>query len=407
MTDTNIHLHPDNVQIGPAVLALWDEVNDHLVNIGKIDDIVLGKNVEMKFLTEFISGVEHRVEGRPVSENWTLKGKFAETLNPNTQRLFFKNCGTPTVDPGCILQTITEKVQMYRGVQQFLRGNIGFPGDIALPPPATVSGSVFGAGATIPTATYVVVVTAVYDGVEGDFAESAGIALNVGQNLVVAITAPAGVTPDKYRVYTYRSSLGETRLANAFLQIETSATTFFLTTRATASAYPGDATGSVVVTDVTGTITYTPSTDYTIDPTCAMVCLVDAGAVDDGQYILITYAVYRNPRVSMSLGPGDRIPKYVHPVILSFKDDDRVTPVGRGVEIHLYKVLADTGFEWNLSKMDWDTGWAFEWNCLVDPRRRKVGDVYTYHRQFTYYALDDLAGLTEFVNQVPCALPSS
>lgn len=397
MSDTNQHNHPDLVQNGPTILALYDEVNDQLVNVGKVDNIVLSKEVDDATLTEYINGVETEVACRPIAERYRLKGIFRETLNPNTQRLFIKNCQTP-VATACGIGTITEKIQMFDGVQKILRQNNGFYGTGALPPPVAAVAGVFGAGATIPNGTYVFVVTAMYGDTEGEYEESAGQAVVLGENVSLTITPPVGCTPDSYKIYVYDTALAETRVPDADLIHETSELNVFFTAWVRGDAYPGDQTSSFTVDG------YLPGTDYSIDDTHAMLCLVDGTSIEDGEFVDVTYSFYRNAKVNMSIGPSDRLPRHVHPVIYSLKDDDRITPIGRGLEMHLYKVIANSGWDWDLSKMDFDTGFNFEWKVLCDPRRLRHGDVYSYHRQFTTYEMMDWAALTEFTNQVDCAV---
>jgi len=404
VSDTNQHTHPHAVQIGPAVLALYDEVNDLLVNVGKVDDLVLSKTVETAELTEFINGVETEVLSRPIAERYTLKGIFRETLNPNTQRLFIKNCQTPEVT-ACGIDSITERIQVYRGYQKILKHNNGFYGTGALPAAAAVAGSTFGVGGTIAAGTYVFVVVPMYGGVEGEYEESAGVATVLGDNIALTITPPVeGCTPDSYRIYVYDTALLETRV-DADLIHETSELNVWFSSWVRGAAYPGDATGSFTVATTAG-VDFTVEVDYTIDETHAMLCVVDDGDIDDGEWVDVTYSFYRNPKINMSIGPSDRVPRNVHPVIYTFKDDDSETPVGRGLEMHLYNVIANSGWDWELSKMEFNTGFNFEWKVLSDPRRLRHGDVYTYHRQFSTYGFMDWAALTEFTNQENCSEPA-
>jgi len=402
MSDTNQHSHPEFVQIGPAVLCLYDEVNDHLVRVGKVDDIVLSKEVESQELTEMIRGVETEIDSRPVKETYKLKGMFRETLDPNTQRLFMKNCTTPAVT-GCSIETVTERLPMYDGPQKILTYNSGFYGTGALPAAVSAVAGVFGVGGTIPNGTYVFVVTALYGVTEGTHVESVGQAVVLGENVTLTITPPAGCDPDSYNIYVYDTAAAET-IANATLIANVTETAVFFTSWVRGALYVAN-TGSFTVTDSTGGTTYLPGTDYTIDETHAMLCVVSTGAIPDGEVLIVTYSYYKNAWVNMSIGPPDRLPKYVHPVIVSFKDDDSINPVGRGLEVHLYRVVANSAWEWELSKMEFNTGFAFEWKVLSDPRKLRHGDVFTYHRQLATYDLVDWAALTEFANAADCAPP--
>jgi len=402
MSDTNQHSHPEFVQIGPAVLCLYDEVNDHLVRVGKVDDIVLSKEVETQELTEFIRGVETEIDSRPVKETYMLKGTFRETLDPDTQRLFMKNCTTPSVN-GCSIESITETLHMYEGPQKILTHASGFYGTGALPEPVSVTAGVFGAGGTIPNGTYVFVVTAVYGVTEGTYEESAGQAVVLGENVSLTITPPAGCSPDSYNIYVYDTAALETIVDATYIANVTDTNVFF--TSWVRGALFVAQTGSFSVFDATGLVEYLPGVDFSIDETHGMLCVLDGGSISDGERLQVTYSYYKNTFINMSIGPPDRLPKYVHPVIITLKDDDTINPIGRGLEIHLYKVVANSGWEWELSKMEFNTGFGFEWKVLSDPRRLRHGDVYTYHRQLLNYDLTDLAALTEFANAADCVVP--
>jgi len=399
MGDTNQHSHPEFVQIGPAVLGLYDEINDHLVRVGKVDNLVLSKDVETQELTEFISGVETEVDSRPVKETYKLAGTFRETLDPNTQRLFMKNCGTPSIT-GCSIKTISERLPMYDGPQKVLAHNSGFYGTGALPAPAGAAGVVFGAGGTIPNGTYVFVVTGVYGITEGSHVESLGVVTVLGENIALTITPPATAVPDSYRIYVYDTAALET-IADATLIHETTEVNVFFTSWLRGAAYVENV-GSFVVQDSAGVVTYDVGVDYSINETHAMLCVISGGAIEDGDVLLVTYSYKANAYVTQSIGPPDRLPKYVHPVIMTFKDDDSINPIGRGMEVHLYRVTANSGWEWEISKMEFNTGFGFEWKVMSDPRRLKHGEVFTYHRQLATYDFVDWAALTEFSNAADC-----
>lgn len=400
------------VHIGPASLCLYDEVNDLLAVIGKVDNIRLAKIVpEIATMKEIVNGIEVESRGQPIGEQYRLRGLLTETLDPNTQHLVMKNCGTPSVTNECTIDTIEEQVQMFYDNQHILKYNNSFVGTGILPGAQAVVGTAFGTGGTIPTGTYVFTVVPIYGGTRGASLSSAGVGVTLGQNVGLVITHPAGIQPDAWYIYVHDTALGET-LVDADL-VAAQAATYGTNTSVIFSSWvrgdnwPGEATGTFIVTDSTGAVVYSVGTDFTIDASCAMFCLVDGGAIEDGQWVHITYNYYKNPSVDMTIGPSGRLPKYVHPVILAFKDDDRETPVGKGVEIHLYKVLANSGWEWDLSSLNYESGFEFEWVVLLDRRYMHHGHIYTYHRQFSSFQLKDFSALTQWSAAENCSVPTS
>lgn len=407
MSKTNITKHPDFAHIGSAVLSLYDEMNDLLVVTGKADDLVLRKAVTLEALTEIVNGVAVESKAQPVSEAYTLTGRLVETLDPNTQYLMLKNCGTPAKTGTCGIGTEKEKVQMFAGRQIKLKRESGFYGAGALPAPQAVSAGKFGTGGGISTGTYTFTVTAVYDGTEGAYKDSNSLAVTLGECIALTIVPPgagASPTPNFFRVYVAKSP--QTR-QEAKLILETNTTNVFFSTWTLGTTYPGDQDSSFTVTDETGEITYDAGVDYSIDESCAMFCLEEGGAIADGQWVIVQYTYYTNPYVEMTIGPSGRLPKYVHPVILSFHDDDREPPVGRGVEIHLWKVVADSGWDWELSRMDFGGGFNFEWKVLLSEQHLNHGYIWTFHRQFSGFGLIDFANLTKWSNAPTCEVPGS
>ena len=309
----------------------------------------------------------------------------------------------------CTIGTVTEKVQMFHGPQHKLKYENGFYGIGALPAPQSVAGLAIGAGATIVNGTYVFVVTGVYGGTEGASASSAGVAVVLGEKVELTIVPPGGgasPTPDSYNIYVYDTDLAET-IADADLIMNTDTLTVFFTSWVRGADFPGEQTSSFTVTDLTTLVTYEAGVDFSIDASCAKFCLDPTGDVVDGEWILITYTYYKNPFVEMSIGPSTRLPKYVHPVILSLKDDDRDTPVGRGFEMHLWKVIADSSWEWPLSQMNFNTGFNFEWMALLSEVELNHGYIYTFNRQFSGFGLEDFADYTDYTNQTDCEVAAS
>jgi len=401
VSDSNLLKHLDNNHIGPAVLKLYDEENDWLVDVGKVDDLVLTKSVEKAFVTEVVSGVTVQSKGHSINEEWMLKGKFRELLDPNTQYLMFKNCGTPSLTETCSIQTITELLQVFSGRCRILTHNNGFYGTGILPEPTgTAVPSAVPVG-TLPTTSYTVYVQAVYSGGGTSNAVACvGIApIVLGESLIVTIIPPVGAAPESYNIYV-ESLINP----GAILWLNTTSQNVFFTAVVTGGvAIPADGTSSLTVASEDGLTTYDVDVDYSIDPTCAGLCILADGAIEDGQWIKVTYSYFADPYTTISLGPSNRYPKYGHPVIIAMKDDDRETPAGRGIEIHLWKVDMESGFDMELSKMDFDTGYDFEWNVLFSENDLNHGEVYTYHRQFSSYGLKDLRALTEYSTADSCA----
>lgn len=399
------------VHIGPASLCLYDETDDLLVVIGKVDNIRLAKTIaEIATLKEIVSGVQVETRGQPTSEEYRLRGLLTETLDPNTQRLVMKNCGTPAVTGSCTIGTVTEEVQMFYDNQHILKYNNGFYGTGILPGALAVGGTTYGAGGTIPNGTYVFTVVPVYDGTAGASLSSAGVVTVMGDNIAFVITHPAGIDPDEWMIYVHDTSVAET-IANATLIATIPATpdgtSIIFSSWIRGDLWPGEAAGAFTVYDEAGATEYDVGDDFTIDSSCAMFCLADDGEINDGEWVRITYNYYRNPVVDMTIGPSNHLPKYVHPVILAFNDDDRDIPVGKGVEIHLYKVLANSAWEWDLSSLNYESGFEFEWVVLFDRRYMHHGHIYTFHRQFSSFGLKDFADLTELTNAANCsAVPS-
>lgn len=410
MSDTNIASHPDMVHIGPARLGLYDEVNDRLVMIGKVDDLKFQKTITEESMTEIISGVEVETKSQPVSERYTLTGKLVQTLDPATQNLVMKNCGTPVVPAGvgsdCNIGTVTQEVQVFLGPQHIPGYNNGFYGTGALPAPAAVASSVLATGGSHVAGTYVFVVTAVYDGTEGDYVEAAPLAVLATDTVLLTITPPATAVPDSYRIYVYNSGTGETRVADADLIQDTDAVNLSYTSWTRGAAYPGDQTSSFEVRDEAGAL-YSVGVDYTIDASCAMFCVEEGGSIVDGEWIRITYTYWQNYQVNMSIGPSNVLPKYVHPVILSFHDDDRIIPVGRGFEMHLWKVTANSGWTWDLSALNFESGFEFTWKVLCSEKTRNHGHIYNFHRQFSMTQVKDFRTLTDWNAAASCDAAAS
>ena len=190
MSDSNLPNLPDNVHIGPSGLGLYDTVNDWLVNVGMFEDLVVGKTIEKAFLRAQISGGSHKIDGKQITEDWTISGRAAEMYDPNTQYLFFKNCGIPAMED-CGIGTESELLQVFDGITNILRRNNGFYGIGALPAPAAVVGVPGGAGGTIPASTYAFVVTGVYGTTEGDYEESAPVVVALNEEVTLTITVPS------------------------------------------------------------------------------------------------------------------------------------------------------------------------------------------------------------------------
>ena len=400
MSNTNIEKHPDFVHIGPAVMKFYDETNDWLVDLGRVTELVLRKTVDKAYQTSVYNGVLVQNKSQSVSENWELSGKFVETLDPNTGYLAFKNCGTPSVTTACALTTITDLLQVFSGRCRVLTGNQGFYGVGVLPAPTGTVVAINPPAGTLAAGAMDVYIQAVYDGggTSNPVLISAALVVAGGESIYIAITPPASGTPDSYNIYV--QEVGD--LA-ATLYLNTSSTDVVITTPVTGGAtVPADATTSLVVTSEDGLTTYVLDTDYTIETSCAGICILPDGDICDGQWINITYSYWANPKSSMSIGPSDRIPKYAHPVIMAFKNDSRVIPAAKGVEIHLWKTDFDFGFDWDLSSLNFDSGFAFTVPVLFSETDLNHGEVSVLSERFECYALKDLRALTQYSTQTSC-----
>lgn len=407
MSDTNHTSHPDNVHIGPARLCLYDEVHDHLVVPGKVTTIGFEKlDPAIVFQTDVISGKEVEVQGRATEDKYRLKGKFVETYDPNTLHLMMKNCGTPSVNDECTIATVTEEYHVYNDRSIILVHNNGFYGTGALPPPQNLDDQVIDGGGSIPEGEYAIVVTPVYGDTEGNYEEIPTIVIGAGQSLLVTWDPPSGGVPDSYKVYEYVLFEGTGNRDDANLILETNDTSGFFTSFTDLGDYPGDAVGSFIVADKND-VPYTSGTDYTVDSSCGAVFFPSTGSIENGQSVWITYSYRINENVSMSIGPARINPKLVRPVILAFKDDDRTSPNARGIEIELWKVLAESGWNLDMSALNWDSGFEFTWPVLCSEYTMNHGQVTTFNRHFISYDLFDLATLTNWNNADACELGAS
>jgi len=414
MSDTNLVSHPENLHIGPAKLALYDEVNDRLVMVGKVDGIVFEKlDPAVAIHQDVVNNKLVEVRGQATEDKYRLRGRFVELLDPNTLYLFMKNCGSVVVDDECNIVTTVEEYTVYEDRCFVLNHNNGFYGGGSLPAPAGVIGVGFGSGGTIPRGHYTIVVTGMYGTTEGAYVESADVFVDTNESLFVHITPPVSGIPSSYQVYIY-DNVGETR-GDAILIVSGITTTgsggldILYNELVDLGDYPGDQTGSFVLTDTDG-VPFVAGTDYTLDETCALVCLeslADGGSICNGQRVIATYTYRENENVSMSIGPAKVNPKLVHPVILAMKDDDRNPPAAKGIEIELYKVLAESGWSLALSALSFDNGFDFTWIVLHSERTMSHGKVTTYNRHYHCYAPLNWATLTQWHQAEACAEAAS
>jgi len=165
--------------------------------------------------------------------------------------------------------------------------------------------------------------------------------------------------------------------------------------------WPGGPIGGFVVADANG-YEFVAGEDYEVDTTCGVVCFLSDGDVQNGQRVLITYHYVENPNVSMSIGPSSTNPKLVHPVIYAVKDDDRSQPCPRGVEYEFWKVLSESAFELDLSSLNFNSGFEFNWPILCSETKLNHGKVTTFNRHYVAYESLNWATLTDFNNAQPC-----
>lgn len=414
MSDHKQFTHRQLKMSGPAELFAYDEIHDWYIPLGKIDNIRTRRETDVISQSEVHFSRSVRIDGLASGERWFASGSIMEPLNPDMQRLVFKNCGQPTHSTDCILLSVTEGIRMFRREAKILSGNNGFFTDLALPAPANVT-AVPAGGGTIPNGTYVIVVEAVYTDAQGfnpvrsAHAESAGAILAV-QSLVVAWDPPATGTPDHYNIYEYDTAAAETRVDADLVGVVlgTSPTNIIFTEFVDLGDWPGDTAGvAFTVTDVTGGTTFAVGTDYTIDTSCARLALVDGGTIEDGESLLVTYVYLSNPFYYQSIGPGSRNPRILHLVIRWFKDDERIEPVGRGAEIHFPHVLAESGFEWLFDQMDFESGWDQEWPIYLDTATGRYGVIYTFHKIMESWGLIELQALSAYSGEPICPLGTS
>lgn len=407
MSDTNLASHPDHVPIGPCVLGLMNEVTDHLVLIGKVDNITFDKLDPVNvFMTETVSGQNVNTKGQPTFCGYQVTGRFKELLDPNTAYLAMKNCGTPVQQDDCTIRTAVEDYTAYKGRCIKLLHKSGFYSTDALPGPATMAGVAGGAGGTIGTDTYTFVGTCMYGSTESDYTESDPLPVVLGEVVTLTITPPVGINPDSYKIYVY--SIGATTRASSNLvltivvdPIDDEFAVVFNELPRTGETYPGDATGSFTVTDSEGT-EYTVNDDFTIDISCGIVCFPTAGDIGEGERITITYTYRTNPYVSMSIGPSDTLPPYAHVVLVALKNDDRADIRPRGFEIELRKVLASSGWSWDMSTLTFESGFDFTWEVLMSEHTLNHGTITLHNRHLESYDLSNFAALTEWANGPGC-----
>lgn len=405
MSDSNLTKHPDDVHIGPARVMLLDETNDWLVDLGKTDEVTLSKAIERASLMEIFNGVAVTTKSQSIGESYNLSMKLSETLDPNTQYLVFKNCGTPSLNPICSLRQIKEFMpNVYKGRSRVLSGNAGFYGTGVLPPPAAVTtDDLDDPTGGLDADTYSVYVIAVYEGgAVSNAVAGTPVGITGTESLMIEITPPAdGSLPDHYDIYI----AGAGEVPNYYLWGSSYGGIVIFTDNVTGGALmPADGASSFTVTSEDGLTTYDAGVDYTIDPSCAKISFLADGALCDGQAVLVTYSQIIDPFTTMSIGPSDRVPKFAHPVIIAMKKDDRETPAGRGLEIHLWKVDLESGWDWVLSALNYDSGFNLTCPVLFSELDLNFGEVYTYHRQFTCYNLYDLRALTEYSQAASCDL---
>ena len=402
---------------GPAVITAYDDVNDYFYRLGYLANIRMRRETDSVYQSEIHVGRGVAIDGYAVGERWFANFDVMERLNPDWQRLIFKNCGTPAIFDSCSLLNETTEMRMFRNNAQIIDLNKGFYGDGALPPASNATSTAAGAGATIPTGRYVMVIEAVYtdagglNAVRSTYTQAAGLNIVLGEELTLLWDPPAGgYTPSYYNVYEYDTVALETR-ADAHLAAVVdgqSPTAIIFDAFADYGDYPGDsAGGAFTITDTTGLVSYTAGDDYTIDTSCSRLALLDDGDIEDGQLILINYTYIANPFYTQSIGPGSRNPRVLHLVIKWFKDDERATPVGRGCEIHLYHVHAESGFEWLFDQADFESGFGQEYRIMLDRATGKYGQIYTFHKIMEDWDIADIEAISKYTNDDSCSVISS
>lgn len=404
MSDSNLTKHPEFVHIGPCTFGLYDDTNDLLYVIGKVDNIRFSKlDPSPVFLTEILNGQEVETLARDTACKFRMKGKFTETLDPNTHYMVLKNCGTPTLAPDCSIDSITEVHQVFKGRSFLVRHNNGFYGSNALPGIENlITDDLAWTGSGITPRTYTVIVVPVYGGTEGASEEST-IAVGADEALAVTWDPPIGGIPASYNLYVYHG--GQTS-DDAYLIGSvggTATSVIYIDALQDLGDYPGEMTGSFTITDMSDS-PYISGTDYILDGACGAIAIPSTSAIEDGTRTKVTYSWRTNPSVTMSIGPNktNSNPRLYHPVLISTKDDDRNPPNARGIQIDLWKVMGSSGFEWDLSSLNFDSGFEFEWPVLIDEAKLNHGEITSFNRHFEAYEIVDWSTLAKWGSAVSC-----
>jgi hypothetical protein len=162
-------------------------------------------------------------------------------------------------------------------------------------------------------------------------------------------------------------------------------------------------TGSFTITDMND-VAYTVGTDYMVDDVCGAIAFPSTSTIPEGSRIKITYSYRVNQSVTMSIGPNkaNSNPRLYHPVLIAMKDDDRNPPSARGIQIDLWKVMGSSGFEWDLSSLNFDSGFEFEWPVLIDESRLNHGEITSFNRHFEGYEIVDWSTLAKWGSAIAC-----
>lgn len=243
---------------------------------------------------ERIRGVSVPMEAIYPERKPRVKFKLGETWDPYSLQLGFGADNTPAytglaTESMIFAMTLTGTKKLDLPVEYNLVQAIEQRADTVVGTPLAT------AGTWADDASWFALVVPVENGVVGAYAagaESAGFATTGGDDAVLiewALKAGA-VEPDYWNIYISATggSGGAYGASSLLVQVPGSVYAYTSLTGALSSGTPGTGLTPVVVKDETETTTYVADTDYTVDYTNGTIKRIAAGAIGDGQLVVIT-----------------------------------------------------------------------------------------------------------------------